>query len=188
MGLVTGQQAPEFTLIDISDAKFTLEKVKGKRYLLTFYRFASCPFCNLRLHNIINEYRNYGEDFEVIAIFDSSKINLKKFTSRHKAPFPILADEDNRIHHLYQIEHSISGVIKGIIFRLPALMSGMFKGYIPWRIKGSITGMPADFLIDENGIIQTAYYGSDEGDHIPLHLVRRFAQRRDEIEMDFQEV
>lgn len=28
--------------------------------------------------------------------------------------------------------------------------------------------IPADFLIDQKGIIQRAYYGSDFGDHLPI--------------------
>ena len=47
----------------------------------------------------------------------------------------------------------------------------MGKGYLPTTIKGSMTTMPADFLIDKNGIIQKAYYGSDEGDHLPLEEI-----------------
>jgi len=188
MKIVIGQQAPDFNLTDISGAEFNLAKLKGKRYLLTFYRFASCPFCNLRLHNIINEYEKFGNNFEVIGVFDSSLENLQSYATRHQAPFPVLADENNKIHRLYHVEHSILGVVKGIIFRFPALMISMFKGYIPWRIKGDITGMPADFLIDEKGIVQAAYYGKDEGAHIPLHQVKQFAQRRGELEADLVEV
>ena len=188
MRLKTGQSAPNFNLTDISAIKFKTEKLKGKRYLLTFYRFASCPFCNLRLHNMISEYKKYDDSFEVIAVFDSSLENLQKYATRHQSPFPVLADEDNAIHRLYKVEHSILGVIKGVVLRFPSLMLSMVKGYIPWCIKGDITAMPADFLIDENGIIQAAYYGDDEGDHIPLHLVKQFAQHRGELEADLIEV
>lgn len=189
MKIVTGQQAPDFNLTDISNIEFKLERLKGKRYLLTFYRFASCPFCNLRLHNVIKEVEkgSYGDDFEVVAVFDSTLDNLQKYATKHQSPFPILADEDNSIHRLYQVEHSILGVFKGMLFRFPGLMLSMFKGYIPWRIKGDMTAMPADFLIDENGIVQTAYYGSDEGDHIPLHEVKQFSQRRGELDADLLE-
>jgi len=107
MKMVIGQDAPDFNLTDINN-------LKGKRVLLTFYRFASCPFCNLRLHNIIKEVEKYGTDFEVVAVFDSKLNNLRKYATRHQSPFPILADEDNSIHRLYHIEHSIWGVIKGI--------------------------------------------------------------------------
>jgi len=124
----------------------------------------------------------------VVAVFDSKLDNLRKYATRHQAPFPILADENNNIHRLYHTEHSIWGVIKGITLRLPELMLGMLKGYIPWRIKGDMTGMPADFLIDEKGVIQSAYYGKDEGDHIPFHLVKQFSQHRGEIKADLLEV
>ena len=188
MRLTTGQRAPTFSLTDINGKKFMLDSLNGKRYLLTFYRFAACPFCNLRLHKISEEYDKFDDEFEVVAVFDSSLENLQRFVKRHKAPFPVLADIDNSIHKLYQVEHSASGVIKGIILRFFSLSMAMFKGYIPWRIKGDITGMPADFLIDENGIIQNAYYANDEGDHIAMHLVRQFAQRQDQIQAGFEEV
>lgn len=188
MQIITGQPAPDFSLIDINGIEFKTERLQGKRYLLTFYRFASCPFCNLRLHRVIQKYKSYGNDFEVIAVFDSTLKNLQKYSSRHQSPFPILADENQTAHRLYQIKHSTSGVIKGVIFRFPSLILSLLKGYIPWRIKGDITAMPADFLIDENGIIQTIYYGRDEGDHIPMHLIKQFAQRRGELESDLLEI
>ena len=76
---------------------------------------------------------------------------------------------------MYGIEHSIAGMFKGMILRFPTLVKGMFKGYLPIIIKGSLTTMPADFLINKNGIIQEAYYGTDEGDHLPFEQVKKFA-------------
>jgi hypothetical protein len=35
--------------------------------------------------------------------------------------------------------------------------------------------MPADFLINEQGIIETAFYGQDEGDHLPFGIVKDFS-------------
>ncbi|VAW69550.1 Peroxiredoxin [hydrothermal vent metagenome] len=188
MRLQSGQPAPEFKLFNINGEEFNTQDLKGKRYLLTFYRFASCPFCNLRVHQLTKQYAEYNDTFEVIAVFDSTLENLQKYAIRHQPPFPVLADKDNNIHRLYHIEHSISGVVKGIILRFPALILSIFKGYIPWRIKGDITGMPADFLVDENGIINSAYYGNDEGDHIPLHRVKQYANRLNEIAVNLQEI
>jgi hypothetical protein len=53
----------------------------------------------------------------------------------------------------------------------------LVKGYLPTTIQGRITTMPADFLVDEQGIIHTAYYGRDEGDHLPLARVLEFAHK-----------
>ena len=35
--------------------------------------------------------------------------------------------------------------------------------------------MGADFLIDEKGIIQEAFYGNVMGEHLSIHRVRAFA-------------
>lgn len=55
---------------------------------------------------------------------------------------------------------------------LPALDGSMFELD---SLKGSLTTMPADFLVDENGVIRTAYYGKDEGDHLPFEQARAFS-------------
>jgi peroxiredoxin len=102
--------------------------------------------------------------------------NLRKHAEKHQAPFPILADEKNVFYKEYGIEHSVAGMFMGMLGRMPALLRAMFvKGYLPLVIKGSLTTMPADFLVDENGVIQTAYYGKDEGDHLPFERVKAFS-------------
>ena len=55
----------------------------------------------------------------------------------------------------------------------------MLKGYVPTTLKGSTTIIPADFLIDMNGIIQVAYYGSDEGDHLQFEQVKYFSLKQE---------
>ena len=37
--------------------------------------------------------------------------------------------------------------------------------------------LPADFLVDENGTIQVAWYGKDEGDHLPINDIKAFSQK-----------
>jgi len=76
------------------------------------------------------------------------------------------------------IEHSIVGVIKGMLFRVPTLLRGMEKGYIPTTIKGSMTTMPADFLVDADGIVHQEYYGKDEGDHLPFEKIKEFSHQQ----------
>jgi peroxiredoxin len=102
--------------------------------------------------------------------------NLRKHAEKHQAPFPILADEKNVFYKEYGIEHSVAGMFMGMLGRMPALLRAMFvKGYLPLVIKGSLTIMPADFLVDEDGVIQNAYYGKDEGDHLPFEQVKAFS-------------
>jgi len=170
-----GDKVSSIILPAIDGSKFNLKSLNGKRYMISFLRFASCPFCNLRINMLVNRIDELGGNFTIVAIFDSPLGNLQKHTEKHKAPFPILADRQNTYYEAYGIEHSLWGMLKGMIGRFPTLMKGMFKGYLPLIFKGSLITMPADILVDENGTIQTAYYGTDEGDHLDFEKVKAFA-------------
>ena len=175
MRLTTDTKLKHIRLPAIDGSIFDSESIKGKPIMLSFFRFASCPFCNLRMNELVRRFDEFGDDFTIIAIFDSPLDNLTRHAESHKAPFPILADESNKYYKEYGIEHSFIGMLKGIFFRMPTLLKGMFKGYVPLIIKGSITTMPADFLIDRDGNIKTAHYGKDEGDHLSFDEITAFA-------------
>jgi hypothetical protein len=62
------------------------------------------------------------------------------------------------------------GYLKGI----PTAMIGMLKGFLPAKMEGDLAMIPADFLIDEKGVIQTAYYGINIGDHLSIEQIWTF--------------
>lgn len=173
----TGDAIYAIELTAIDGTLFNSDTLLGRPFMLSFLRFASCPFCNLRMHELVTRFNELPDDFTVVAVFDSPLENLQRHAGKHHAPFPVLADASNTYYRLYGIEHSVMGVLKGMIMRMPKLLYGMFaKGYMPLRIKGSMTTMPADFLVDRNGIIQEAYYGKDEGDHLPFERIEEFSK------------
>lgn len=176
--LEEGTPAPAISLPAIDGTAFQLSMMHGKPFMLSFFRFATCPFCNLRVHELVKRHYELGDGFGIVAVFDSPLDHLQKHAAGHHASFPILADPENRYYQVYGIEHSMGGVLKGMVTRMPTLIKGMAKGYVPTSIKGSITTMPADFLIDEAGVIQIAHYGRDEGDHLPFAQVKSFALGR----------
>lgn len=178
MYITDSMKIQSITLPAIDGSMFDLQSIKGKPFMLSFFRFASCPFCNMRMHELVKRFDELGNDFTIVAIFDSPIDNLILHAEGHKAPFTILADEENQYYKQYSIEHSIIGVIKGMLFRMPTLLRGMAKGYIPTTIKGSMTTMPADFLVDAEGIIHQEYYGKDEGDHLPFELIKEFSHQQ----------
>ncbi len=175
MTLKKGDKIIPIRLPAIDGTDFDSAALNGKRYLLSFFRFATCPFCNLRLHRLIEARDSFGPDFKIVTIFESPLGHLQKYAGRQRAPFPILADPQWEYYRKYGIRHSLGGMFKGMLMRFPTLMKGMFAGYIPLPVRGSLLTMPADFLIDENGTVQTAYYASDEGDHLALETIREFA-------------
>lgn len=177
MRRIPGSKVGNIRLPTLDSTPFELDRLRGRRLLLAFFRFASCPFCNLRLHELVTCYPEFGKDFAVVAIFESTPENLRRYATRHAAPFPVLADAHGVYYREYGVERSLAGTVEGAIRRLPALFHAMFvKHYLPLTIGGHLTTMPADFLVDEQGVIRTAYYGHDEGDHLPLAAVRAFAR------------
>ncbi len=63
--------APKISTTDIFNTPVNLENYRGKKVLITFFRFSLCPFCNLQLHTLIKEYNEMG--IEMIAFFGMIK-------------------------------------------------------------------------------------------------------------------
>ena len=78
MKIKKGDLINELSLPSINGSVFDLENIKGKKALISFYRYSSCPFCHLRINETINNKDNFGENFETIAIFNCSLESLQK--------------------------------------------------------------------------------------------------------------
>ncbi|WP_333607358.1 redoxin domain-containing protein [Arsukibacterium sp.] len=170
-----GDKLTHVVLPALDGQLFDTRSLEGRPFMLSFFRFASCPFCNLRMHELVTRFNEFADDFTIVAVFDSPLDNLQRHANPHHAPFAVLADENNHFYQEYGIEYSLLGVVKGMLFRMPTMLRAMMRGYLPLRIKGRMTTMPADFLIDRSGRIIMAYYGSDEGDHLPFERVKSFS-------------
>ncbi len=176
MKLQAGDRAIPLTLPAIDGSQFSTASLTGKPYMLSFFRFASCPFCNMRVHQLVKRFNEFNNDFTIVAVFDSPLDNLQEHAADHRAPFAIVADETGGAYQSYAIERSILGVLKGMFTRLPTAIRGICKGYLPTTIKGKMTTMPANFLIDREGIVRVAHYGRDEGDHLPFEQLLAFCR------------
>ncbi|MFL2642739.1 MAG: redoxin domain-containing protein [Dehalococcoidia bacterium] len=78
MKIKIGDKLENIKLKSISGEDFELGKTKGKKILLSFYRFAACPMCNLRINELMKSYDSFGKNFMHVAIFDSKIDNFKK--------------------------------------------------------------------------------------------------------------
>ncbi len=172
-----GDKITELNLPAVDGIQFNLEQVQGKRFMVSFMRFAACPFCQLRIHQLQSRWQELDENFTVIAVFDSSLKNLQKHAEKHEVPFFILADESGKYYRQFAIKHSVLGMLKGMMLKMPTLLYAMFvKRYFPSSINGSMTTLPADFLVDEKGVIVTIYHGKDSGDHMPFEQLKEFSR------------
>lgn len=176
MRLQPGHAAPTMSLPAIDETTFSTSSLKGRRYLVSFFRYAGCPFCNLRLHELVSRHAELPEKFGVVCVFDSPMHDLLRYAPRHTPPFPVLADATNTYYRAYGIEHSMNAALKGAFTHFGTAAKAVFRhGYIPWTIKGRVSTLPADFLVDEQGIIRVAHYAKDEMDRLPFAEIKRFA-------------
>jgi peroxiredoxin len=129
--------------------------------------------CNLRVSQMIErraEFERYG--LAILGVFQSPPERLAKYVGKQEPPFPLLSDPEEKLYALYGLEASFAKYIAPAV--LPKLAKAMAKGFMPGATDGSITRVPADFLIDENGMVADAFYGRDIADHIPFERVERF--------------
>lgn len=170
MRLEPGHPAPTFDTRDVFDQPVRLADYAGERLMLSFYRFASCPFCNLRVHRLLTA----DVGLKLVGVFRSSGDRVREHVGKQDAPFPLVADPGGALYDAYGVTSSKIGMVRSLL-RVPDGLLAMSKGFLPRDIDTALDLMPADFLIDEEGIVRVAYYGRDPGDHLPLDRVRAFA-------------
>lgn len=174
MRLTLNSPAPQIKTEDILGNTFDLESFKGQKIMVSFFRFSTCPFCNLRIHTLCTEYENLG--INIVAIFESSNENLRKHLSHYELPFPVISDKEGKYYKSYGLNKSVFGMFKGMLTRPLEMLRGMSKGKLPFVIDGSPLRMPADFLIDEHGKIKELMYARDEGEHMDLDIIKNFSK------------
>lgn len=177
MKLQQGQAAPDFNVLDIFDTPISLQDYAGQKLLISFYRFASCPFCNLRVHKLIQqlpEFSNRG--LNIISFWQSPKESIRKDVGRQQPPFPLIPDPKRHIYQLYGLERSKTAVAKAILFHFNLIVEANQKGFHKKEIDGDMEQIPADFLINPDGTIHQAYYGTHVGDHLPFSAIRAFLE------------
>lgn len=143
--LEPGDKAPPFKLKDQNGATVQLSDFKGKKVLLYFYPKADTPGCTKQACNV----RDAAPDFKVegvvaIGISPDKPEKQKKFDEKYSLGFPLLSDEDHVIAKTY----GVWGTKK--------MYGKLYDGIIR-----------SSFLIDENGIVLSAWYKISPGDTAP---------------------
>ena len=174
MRLKTGDPAPPLTAADFRGQVCHLADYRGHKLLLAFFRYASCPLCNLRISALIQAYPQlHSQGLAIVAVFQSPPERVGQWVGRQAPPFTMVADPDQHLYQRYGVTSSWIGFAKAGL-RLGTMISAGRKGFLPGPMDGDMHRLPADFLITPEQMIHCAYYGRDPGDHLPLAVIRKW--------------
>lgn len=172
-------KAPSFRLSALDGQDFDSATLAGQPYMLAFMRFGACPFCNLRVRELIRYSEQLEQPLQIVIVYDSPLDNMQKFSIRNDSPLPILADGSSEVHKLYGVQYSQWKVLLSMLLNLPMLVSSMMKGAEAETV-GPMNGMPAEFLVDADGIIRDAWYSKSLTDRMPLSRIDDFVAENSE--------
>ena len=166
MRITTGSLAPDFSAESIGGRRVSLEQLRGRPLLLKFYRFATCPVCNLHMHRFIQEHDQVSNAGLTTVVFYHSPADKLAEAQDYATPFDLVADPEKTIFRAYGVERGLRGMVSGTVMReyMKALRAGFSPGLL--TSDGGITGNPADFIIDASGRVVFAHYGKHYADSL----------------------
>lgn len=175
MKLAAGQKAPEFYATTWDEQPIELKALRGKPLWLAFFRYAACPLCNLRVHHMIQRHESYrSRGLQVLAVFQSPAAKMKEYVGQQAPPFPLIADPEEGLYARYGLGRSMLGFAAPR--NLAKAVEAARAGFLPGVPDGTVTRLPADFLIDSSGVIQEVFYAPEIGEHIPFERVEAFIE------------
>ena len=117
----------------------------------------------------------------MIFFFESSKEHLLKSKYYHKMDtIPIISDTDKKWYDEYGVQTSLKKTLKSVFFHSIKTVGNALKKRIPFYPapgKETFGRIPAEFLIDEHGIIKNAHYSNSLTDRMPIKTIVSFATR-----------
>jgi len=166
MRLTVGTPAPALVADTLDGRRVDLAVLRGRTVHVKFYRFATCPVCNLHLHHFIKDYRLVEAlGLTTFVVFHSPAAKLEA-GRRDDVPFDLIADPDKAIFRAFGVETGLAGMFSPAVMRdyMRALAAGFPSGML--TSDRGITGNPADFIVDAGGRIAFAHYGKHYSDSL----------------------
>ena len=170
MRLHVGDKIPAFQVTDTEGQPHSADRYKGELLLLSFFRYAACPLCNLRVHELARlapVLKQKG--LHILAFFESEPARVKEIVGKQKPPFPLIGDPQRVVYKKYGVESSWKGFTLGGFS--PRILRALAYGFLPGKMENDIALLPADFLVGPDGRILAAYYATDIAHHMPLETI-----------------
>ena len=99
-----GNAAPAFTAKNANGETVRLKDLRGQNVVLYFYPKDDTPGCTKEACSFRDAFAKFKKrGIEVLGISPDSEASHKKFTSKYKLPFTLVADPDHSIADAYGV-------------------------------------------------------------------------------------
>ncbi len=177
MRLEAGIKLPDFSVTDLDGETVSPGALAGRRSWLILTRFAACPFCSLRLHEIIErQHLLDGLPVETVVFFPSKEKRVRRFMEKYDAKFRAVADERQQVFQTFGSETSWAGELRTAI-NIPKVLRALARTKMnPLAIDDVPHRMPSDYLVEPDGTIARVHYGEELDDGIEVPDVVRWVR------------
>eukprot|EP00985_Skeletonema_marinoi_P013693 scaffold6844_cov75-Skeletonema_marinoi.AAC.2 len=179
-----GDEAPDFELRDEEGTVHKLSSFRGRRVILSFFRYASCPMC---LYNVdrLRQRAALLQKAEIVTlcIFRSVPTMLIRAADGTNEDTHILSDVNGSVYTKFQVKPNLKG---SRIYRCMSYLPifGKYSSYVDLKMMykdlqgegrdAAKNQLPADFLIDDNGIIVDVFRSKEPQDHMRFERIEAF--------------
>jgi len=152
-GLKVNEIAPDFNLKNAFGKNVRLsDLLKNGPVILSFYRGAWCPFCNLQLHTLhksLNTFKKYGA--QLVLVTPQKPDNSREQLKKDQFEFEVLSDLDSEVMKQYRLYYELSPELVQVYKKL-GLNIEDFNG------KGrNVLPVPGTFVLDKKGRIRAVH-------------------------------
>ena len=102
--LTIGDKAPDFSLKDENGNNISRSNLEGKKTILYFYPKDDTPGCTIETNDFNKLLKKFNKlDCEVYGISKDDIKSHKKFKTKYKINFDLLADEEKKMIKSYKV-------------------------------------------------------------------------------------
>jgi len=102
--LKEGTAAPAFNTNDANGEIISLKDLRGQKVVLYFYPKDDTPGCTKEACSFRDEFAKFKKrGIKVLGVSPDSEASHKKFETKYKLPFTLLADKDHAIADAYGV-------------------------------------------------------------------------------------
>lgn len=155
--LKVGDQAPAFVLPNaVGKPVASADLLKKGPLVISFYRGAWCPYCNLELHALqdaLPQIKALGA--ELVAISPNTPDKSLTSIEKHALIYEVLTDAHNHVARQYGLVFTLSEHVRPLYqqmgFDIP-----VYNGDESWELP-----FPATYVVDQNGRIVFHFVTAD---------------------------